>query len=143
MAKNFFKYINKEDYLWVDILHNKYGLINVWRDSILVGCSWFFRGLCYTAFKLKPNLRLNVVNPNQTSFLFHPWFSEVPLSLNPTFISINLDLETIIIIDLILNCSWDYHKLGMLFGAYVDHFIPKFINTYDSNHWIWSSKSLN
>lgn len=68
MAKHILKYMNNDNFIWVDILHFKYGALNFWRNSVPVGCSWFFRGLCNAAFKLRAFLWLNFINPAQTSF---------------------------------------------------------------------------
>ncbi|XP_039125466.1 uncharacterized protein LOC120261592 [Dioscorea cayenensis subsp. rotundata] len=144
MAKNVFKYLNCDKCIWVDILLLKYGMLNFWKDSIPAGCSWFFRGLCYTAIKIIPSLRINTVNPVQTSLLCHPWCSEVPLSLCPTYINVNLNLDSLSVSDLCSNGSWDLYKLGLLFGDWLDCFIPKLgtLDTYGNNHWIWSTKSV-
>lgn len=48
MAKHAFNYLNLRDTIWVDLVFHKYGCFNVWKDSIPVNCSWFFRGLCRT-----------------------------------------------------------------------------------------------
>lgn len=85
MANNVFKYLNEDDSIWVNILSIKYGKINFWKDPIPSYCSWFFRGLCYAADKLKPFYGMNFVNPNQASFLFDPWCSNTLLAFNPTF----------------------------------------------------------
>lgn len=53
MAKNIFKYLNHGDEIWVDILYDKYGKINFWRDPVPSKCSWFFRGFCNPAYHLK------------------------------------------------------------------------------------------
>ncbi|XP_039119158.1 uncharacterized protein LOC120255390 [Dioscorea cayenensis subsp. rotundata] len=117
MAKNVFKYLNCDNYLWVDILLLKYGLVNIWRDSIPSRCSWFFRGLCYTAFKIRPSLRINSVNPEQTSLLNHPWCSEVPLSLCPTYFNVNLNLELLSVSDFRNDGAWDFTNLACCLGT--------------------------
>lgn len=123
----------------------KYGYVNFWRDSIPASCSWFFRGLCYTTFKLKPSLRINSINPGQTSLLNHPWCLEVPLSLSPTYFNIYLDLDSLLVSDFCTNGTWDFHKLGLLFGDCLDYFIPNLgiIDASNNNYWIWSPKPLN
>ncbi|XP_039140427.1 uncharacterized protein LOC120277636 [Dioscorea cayenensis subsp. rotundata] len=86
MANNVFKFLNDCDAIWVNILVSKYGKFNFWKDSIPSGYSWFFRGLCYTANRLKPYCSLNSVNPNLVSFLYDPWCDNIPLAFNPTFL---------------------------------------------------------
>lgn len=107
IAKNAFKYINFDVAIWVDILHFKYGLLNFWRDPIPSCCSWFFRGLCYLAAKIKPFCWINSVNPSCTSLFLDSWCSESPLSLNPTYLNICMDFEHLKIPDFILDGNWD------------------------------------
>ncbi|XP_039130816.1 uncharacterized protein LOC120267185 [Dioscorea cayenensis subsp. rotundata] len=118
---------------------------NVFKDSIPSGCSWFFRGLCYIVIKVNPSLRINSVNPDHTSLYNHPWCSEVPLSLCPTYFNVNLNLDSLGVSDFCSNGSWDLDKLGLLFGDWLDCFIPKLgvIDSNGNNHWVWSSKSVN
>lgn len=87
----------------VDILHLKYETLNFWKDLILSCCSWFFRGMCHVTFKLRSFFWLNFVNPNQTSFLFDTWCSEITLALNPTYLIMSLDLDSYCISDFILR----------------------------------------
>lgn len=39
MAKNFFKFFNTDDAIWVDILHLKYVVFNFWREPMPSNCS--------------------------------------------------------------------------------------------------------
>lgn len=103
MAKDIFKYINGDDFIWADILDSKYGALNFWMDSIPACCSWFFEALCNVAFKLRSFFWLNFINPNQTSFLFDNWCFHVPLALNPTYLNMSLDWKAICISDFIAN----------------------------------------
>ncbi|XP_039130949.1 uncharacterized protein LOC120267377 [Dioscorea cayenensis subsp. rotundata] len=121
MAKNIFKYLNDDDYFWVNILHVKYGLFNVWRDPIPAGCS------CS-------------VNPEQTSLLHHPWCSEIPFSLKPTYINMSLDLVSLNVADFCNNGPWDFQKLALLFGNCLDDFLPTLaiIDDTNCNHWVLS-----
>lgn len=103
MAKNILHYCNYDHYIWVDILHVKYGMINSWKDNILAYCFGFFRRLSYSAHKLNSCFWMKSVNPNQTSFLYHPWCTDIPLAFNPTYINTDLDLNAFNVFDLISN----------------------------------------
>lgn len=59
--------------------------------------------MCHVTFKLRSFFWLNFVNPNQTSFLFDTWCSEITLALNPTYLIMSLDLDSYCISDFILR----------------------------------------
>lgn len=39
MAKDVFKFLNVDQAIWVDIMHLKYGSLNIWLDSAPPNCS--------------------------------------------------------------------------------------------------------
>ncbi|XP_039120948.1 uncharacterized protein LOC120257557 [Dioscorea cayenensis subsp. rotundata] len=144
MAKNMFRYINGDDLIWVDILYLKYGGLNFWQDRfslVVLGSLGVVSHL--TVFAFVPNLRIKSINPNQTSFLFHAWYFEVPLEFKPTYINMDLNVETLSISDFIENGSWDFSNLHLLFGNNFNFIVPNLgsINTTEPNHWIWASKT--
>lgn len=143
MGKNIFRYINDEDILWVDILRAKYSIINFWKNSTPAGCSWFFKALCNVAFKLCPFFWLSFINPNQTSFLFHNWCTDIPLALNLTYINMSFDLENSCVDDFISSGSWDINKLNLLFGTNLECFSMRLgsIEFNAFNHWVWFPES--
>lgn len=143
MAKNILHYCNYDHYIWVDILHVKYGMINSWKDNILAYCSGFFRRLSHSAYKLNSCFWMKSVNPNQTSFLYHPWCTDTPLAFNPTYINTDLDLCALTISNLTSNDTWNREKLCLLFGDNMVYFSHKLgsIDYTASNHWVWSPKS--
>lgn len=70
MAKNVFNYLNFSNHIWVDIVHHKYASLNFWTNAILTNCSWFFKGLCQTAFALKHCFWVKTLNLSNISFFF-------------------------------------------------------------------------
>ncbi|XP_039138822.1 uncharacterized protein LOC120276159 [Dioscorea cayenensis subsp. rotundata] len=143
MAKNILHYYNYDDFIWVDILHVKYGGNNSWVDVPPAQCSWFFKGLLSSAHKLRSCFWIKTVNPNKTSLLYHPWCLDIPLAFKPTYINSDLDLQSMNLCDFLCNDSWDWNKLFMLFGENFLFFTNKLgvIDCRSSNHWVWSPKS--
>lgn len=147
MAKNILKYLNHGDGIWVDILYDKYGKENFWKDKILSKCSWFFRGLCHSAFFLKKFFKINSISPTQTSFLFDPWCFDIPIAYKPTYIHMLIDLNQIIMSNLLVNNQWDVNKLVHIFGLNVNLFAGSMstIDDLNYNFRVWeppSSKTL-
>lgn len=101
LAKHIFKYLNRDDAIWVDILFLKYGKINFWSDMAPPKCPWFSRGLCKSATYIKPFCRINSFNLTNNSFLMDPWCSNLPITLKPTFINMSADFEHLNISNLI------------------------------------------
>lgn len=140
MAKHVFKYLNRDNVIWVDILRLKYGYINFWKDTAPHKCSWFFRSLYYTAFQIKPFCKLNSINPDNTSFLWDPWCFDIPITYKPTYINMEEDLLHANIFDLLHVDRWSDTHLNHLFGPSFnkhDLCIGSIDNT-SYNHWIWS-----
>lgn len=71
-AKFIFQYLNSAESVWVAILRLKYGHLNFWKDPIPSKCSWFFRGLCWSASTIKPYCWIKTINPSSTSILYDP-----------------------------------------------------------------------
>ncbi|XP_039120733.1 uncharacterized protein LOC120257304 [Dioscorea cayenensis subsp. rotundata] len=142
MAKNVFKYLNKQNAIWVDILLLKYGDFNPWTDSIISNCSCFYRGLCRTARIIKPHCRILSVNPLKTTFMFDPWYFETPLVYKPTYLSMEENFETLNLTDFLVDSHWNLHSLNLMFGS---HLNLETINHAHQDHWdgwgqIWRLK---
>lgn len=143
MAKHMFKYLNRFDAIWVDILYLKYGHIYFWTDKVPPNCSWFFRGLCKTTNFIKLFCKINSFNHDYTSFLLDPWCFDIPIAFKPTFINMSAEFELINISDFIMNNFWDNTRLNHLFG---DNFNldPSILSTHGApshNHWVWNPKN--
>lgn len=124
-------------------MHVKYGMINIWIDCIATPCSWFFRGLSHSAHKLRSCFWIKSVHLNQTSFLYHPWRSKIPLAFYPSYINCDLDLNAINISDVVSNDNWEIGKLYLLFGENLVYLSNKLgsIDCNTANHWVWTHKS--
>ncbi|XP_039130894.1 uncharacterized protein LOC120267295 [Dioscorea cayenensis subsp. rotundata] len=140
MAKHFFNYLNNGDAIWVDILRSKYGDFNFWKSKAPTKCSWFFRYLTRIAGRLKPNCRINSVNPARTSFLWDPWCFDIPIALKPTFINMDVDVDLLTVSDVILGDRWNETHLHHVFGHYFDAqaLSSSSINPNTCNHWVWN-----
>ncbi|KAH7691569.1 Reverse transcriptase zinc-binding domain-containing protein [Dioscorea alata] len=140
MAKHVFKYLNNVDFLWVDILHLKYGRINFWMNSAPSKCSWFFKCLFNTASRIKPFCRISSINPANTSFFWDPWCFDVPLAFKPTFLNMHVDLNQGSISDLLLGDHWNEVQLNHIFGSNFNLHDSRActIDNISSNHWIWN-----
>lgn len=43
MARHVSSFLNLRDNIWVDLVIQKYGNFNIWKDCIPANCSWFFQ----------------------------------------------------------------------------------------------------
>ncbi|XP_039129019.1 uncharacterized protein LOC120265197 [Dioscorea cayenensis subsp. rotundata] len=145
MAKNVLSYLNHHDAIWVDILINKYGIVNFWTDSIPSNCSWFFRCLCHNANLIKPLLWLYHINPNLTDIMFHPWYFEITLAFKPTYLNMNVNLDLLRISDLLIDNAWNLNLLHDMFGDFLnfDYLTCDKSSHCDGNWWVWYPKSKN
>ncbi|XP_039113706.1 uncharacterized protein LOC120249264 [Dioscorea cayenensis subsp. rotundata] len=143
MAKHAFNYLNLRDTIWVDLIFHKYGCFNVWKDSIPVNCSWFFRGLCRTLIQIKPFLWIKNVNPSDVSFLFDPWLFEIPLAFKPTYLNMDLNLDGFSINDFVVDIHWNLAALQRVFGEQINTEAFRLGSIYasDSSHWVWFPKT--
>lgn len=144
MPKHIFKYLKNDNSIWVDILKVKYGKINFWHDDIPAKCSWFFRGLCYSASFIKHCCKINSVNPELTSFLWDTWIFDIPVVLKPTYINMNVDLTQTTIYDLVSGDHWDLNALTRFFGDSYEIVTSNLITDEldSSNNWIWLPKPI-
>lgn len=143
MPKHIFKYLNYDDAIWVDILINKYGKINLCSDAIPAKCSWFFRDPCHSAAFIRSHCKINSVNPDSTSFLWDPWMFDIPVALKPTFLNLDLDLEQINLFDFITGNCWNPHNFTSVFGNLFDSYDDNLasIDLVKVNHWVWLPRS--
>ncbi|KAH7679239.1 Reverse transcriptase zinc-binding domain-containing protein [Dioscorea alata] len=143
MAKNVFRVLNNDNVWWFSIMASKYGDFKIWSNIIPAKCSWFYRGLYYNAFHIRPFLWMNTINPNLTSFLQDPWYFEIPIACKPTYLNMNLDIERVLISDLVEANHWKFNLLQTLFGPIInDDIISQSIISYDlKNNWLWFPKT--
>lgn len=104
----------------MDILRLKHGNFDFWSHSIPTNCSWFFQGLCKTANIIKPFLWINSYNPNSILVLHDPWLFEILIALKPTFINVDLDLDSYSMQDFHSGNGWNYDVFMNVFGASLD-----------------------
>ncbi|XP_039128871.1 uncharacterized protein LOC120265002 [Dioscorea cayenensis subsp. rotundata] len=135
MAKHVFKYLNKFDAIWVDILHFKYGCINFWTDPTPPRCS--------TAFALKHHCWIKCVNPTCTSILYDPWCFDVPLAFKHTFINMDGVSNSVNLMDFISHNDWNHTKLQLLFGDSICNISGNLVSIDFTgfNFWVWFPKA--
>lgn len=94
MARNVFALLNSENKLRVHILNLKYGKFDIWSSYNFVNVSQFYKILCGTAHNFRSNLWINVCNPIASTFWKDPWVFDIPLILTPTYINMDLYIES-------------------------------------------------
>ena len=136
MTKNVLTYINASNVFWVDILIQKYGMVNFWISSAPPDCSWFFKGLCKIAYAIKPCMWLNSTNPNKVSVFHDLWCFETPLAFKPTFLAMDLDVSWFHIADFMMENSLNTQAFNNLFGGVLNSPIFSLgnINPNENNH---------
>lgn len=102
-AKHVFNFLNFSNLIWVDIARYKYGSFNFWMDPIPTTCSSFFCVVCHTASSIKHWIWVKSINPHTTSFMFDPWYYDIPIALKPTFIDMNLALESFNLVNVLVE----------------------------------------
>lgn len=142
VARNVLNYLNNKEFIWINIIRNKYGMHNIWDFSPPPKCSWFF---CRIMEIIKPNLWINVVNPFQISILQDPWLFEIPLNYKPTFINMDIEWDNVFFSDFYNDSGWNCSMLNLAFGKNLDS--PAIgmgkIDPNGLHHWVWfpSAKS--
>lgn len=68
---------------------------------------------------------------------------DLPINLKPTFISMSIDFENLVIHDLSANSQFDLDTLESMFGINIDYnWIEKIsIDSSSTSTWIWSPSS--
>lgn len=49
---------------------------------------------------LKPNIWLNTINLDSTSFMYDPWYFEIPLAFKPTYLYMEIYLHFVRLFDI-------------------------------------------
>lgn len=141
--KNSLNLINKEDVFWVNIIEHKYGKDIPWKISIPTNCSWFFRSLCKTLESTKSNQRIKTMKPNCTSVLEDSWIFDMPISVKPSFVNMDLIDESLHLNDFIHNDRWSLSHIHQFLSPHINFESLNLGSIDDNNHniWSWSSKS--
>lgn len=121
----------------------KYGKFNVWTDSVPANYSWFYRGLYRNAKHIRPFLWINMINPASISFWNDPWYSQIPLSHNPTYLNIDIADDNFQFDELICGNSWNLDSLHLMFGPYLNDniFCHSQLQHEQGNNWVWFPKA--
>lgn len=108
-----------------------------------MNCSWFFRGLCHIDKAINPSIWLNYVNPSNISFLFDPWYFEIPLAFKLTYLNMDLDLNSMQISDLVYDVHRVIHAFQQVFGEHLNNEMLAHgkIDMERTNHWVWFPKA--
>lgn len=143
MSKHVFNYLNSSNHIQVDIVRQKYGLLNFWMDFTPAACSQFFRGLFHTTSYLKYWMWVKSLNPGNTSFLIDPQYYDIPIVLKHTYINMDLVLDNSNLTDLMSDSLWDINKLHNMFGNNVNtHFLyNRSMIMQGTNIWVWLPNS--
>ena len=143
MAKTIFTLLNTDDKHWVQILNWKYGSFNMWTSSNHRNTSWFYKGICKIANKIRMNLWLNECDPETISFLMDPWGFEIPLALKPTFLNMNLPIEELNVSNFLQDGKLNYDAVTDYLSTHIDwsRFAKMRLEVARPNHWVWIHNS--
>lgn len=94
---------------------------------------------------LKPFLWIKNFNPNCISFLHDWWCFKTLLAFKPTYLNMNLELDSLQLSDFTLNIHWNLNAFNMVFRDQINSLVFRFsiINQSGSQHWVWFPKSYN
>lgn len=103
----------------------------------------FFLCICKTAHLLKPNMWMNTIDLVSTSFMFDPWYFEIPLDFKPTYLNMELDLFSINLTELIVDVHQNLHELHNIFGDHLNTQALALGNNIVEglNNWVWFPNS--
>lgn len=86
---------------------------------------------------------MNSVNSDTLSLMSDRWCFEVPLSLKPNFLNMNLDLNLLQASDFINGHSWNFEALGSLLGVNLNSEVieNEIIDPSSEHAWVWFPSS--
>lgn len=74
-----------------------------------------FKTHCKITPAVAPNIWVESLSPNYTTFIDDSWCFDIPLVLKPTFINMDLDISNLRTVDIVIDNCWPISKLGLVF----------------------------
>ena len=71
--------------------------------------------ICNTLGSIKHHIWLKSIGTCYIDLVNNPWVFALPTSLKPRFINLNIDLDSIIVIDTIKDSLWEWEVFNNLF----------------------------
>lgn len=86
---------------------------------------------------------MSTINPANTSFLYDLCYFEIPIAFKPIFLSMDMDLDSIQISNLLLDTHWNIYLLQNIFSKLLNEFTLSHgsVNYEHGNTWVWFPKS--
>ncbi|XP_072952512.1 uncharacterized protein [Typha angustifolia] len=139
LGKLVFKFLNREQAPWIQLMQAKYGRLHPWETSKSLQPSWMWRALTKTANQIRMGCRVLIGNGTGTSAAFDSWLHEIPWSRQPRVLAPRLMDETLSVANLTRDGQWTPVQLAREAGSELAFEITNFSMgaAASEDRWIW------